>query len=215
MNKYSVLLVSVAFCFVSCKSAQRVSNNQTYQPQPQPQNSVVNEERGQQLEQDICEILQEEKPGLRAVGNAQHFKLSTAKNMAALQARAELAAALETMIINAMRDGTTQDQQYAGDNQQGKSVTDGLGVSEQDLKALANGIVKNTVIIKTSTYLKSNRQYNVYVCVEYSDGPKQIAKETVSKIKQMIPEDKKAELNSRLDRLNQNIEDSLSRVTNE
>lgn len=195
--------------FNSCKSAQSPVNSsisQTSQKQ-----LFVENERGTQVTQDICEIMQEEKPGIRAVGNAQHFKLSTAKNMATLQARAELAAALETVILNDMRDGTVQDQQYSSDDSQGTNVYDGIGLSEQDIKAISKGIVKNSVIIKTSTYLKSNKQYNVYVCVEYSNEPKQIAEEVTNKIRQMIPDNKKEELKNRLDNLSKNIEDSLSR----
>lgn len=163
MKKVFVILSLVALFFVSCKSSQELGGNQSNQSQ---QNSLVNEELGMEIKQDICEILQEEKPGVRACGNAQHFRLSTAKNMAALQARAELASNLEQIILGVLSSGTAQDQQYAGDSQQGANIVDGLGVSEEDLKALTMGIVKNTMIIKTSSYLKPNRQYNVFVCVE-------------------------------------------------
>lgn len=211
MKKVFVILSLVALFFVSCKSSQELGGNQSNQSQ---QNSLVNEELGMEIKQDICEILQEEKPGVRACGNAQHFRLSTAKNMAALQARAELASNLEQIILGVLSSGTAQDQQYAGDSQQGANIVDGLGVSEEDLKALTMGIVKNTMIIKTSSYLKPNRQYNVFVCVEYSSDPKQIAEDTVMKVKQLIPDEKKNELKARLDNLGETVIDKLTRFNN-
>ena len=212
MKKLFVILSFMALLFVSCKSSQEISGNQSGQSQ---QNSLVNEEFGTALKQDICEILQEEKPGLRACGNAQHFKLSTAKNMAALQARAELASNLEQIILSVLNDGSAQDQQYAGNSQQGASIIDGLGVSEEDLKALTMGIVKNTMIIKTSSYMKPNRQYNVFVCVEYSSDPKQIAENTVMKVKQLIPDGKKNELKTRLGNLGETVINNLTRLGSE
>ncbi|WP_273390359.1 hypothetical protein [Barnesiella viscericola] len=202
MKKVFAILSLVALLVVSCKSSQGVSEKQS---------SLVDEEMGEQLKVDICQTLQEEKPGSRAFGNAQHFKLSTAKNMAALQARAELASNLEQMILSALNDGSAQDQQYAGDSQQGANIYDGLGVSEESIEALTMGIVKNTMIIKTSSYLKPNRQYNVYVCIEYANDPKQVAEETAAKVEQLIPDEKKAELKSRLENMKENLLNRLSR----
>ena len=202
MKKVFAILSLVALLVVSCKSPQGVSEKQS---------SLVDEEMGEQLKVDICQTLQEEKPGSRAFGNAQHFKLSTAKNMAALQARAELASNLEQMILSALNDGSAQDQQYAGDSQQGANIYDGLGVSEESIEALTMGIVKNTMIIKTSSYLKPNRQYNVYVCIEYANDPKQVAEETAAKVEQLIPDEKKAELKSRLENMKENLLNRLSR----
>ena len=200
MKKVFAILSLVALLVVSCKSSQGVSEKQS---------SLVDEEMGEQLKVDICQTLQEEKPGSRAFGNAQHFKLSTAKNMAALQARAELASNLEQMILSALNDGSAQDQQYAGDSQQGANIYDGLGVSEESIEALTMGIVKNTMIIKTSSYLKPNRQYNVYVCIEYANDPKQVAEETAAKVEQLIPDEKKAEF--RLENMKENLLNRLSR----
>lgn len=217
-NFLSVAILVIALSFSSCKSTQLPNDYQAYlayKQQNSSQQSLVQDERGTHLNQDICEILQEEKPGLRAVGHAEHFKLSTAKNIAALQARAELAASLETVILNSMRDGSAQDEQYSADDLQGSNAYDGLALTEQDIKAVVNGIVRNSIIIKTSTYIKANKQYNVYVCVEYSNGPKEIAKEVTQKVQQMIPDDKKEELVNRLDNLTDGIERRLLKVTNE
>ena len=202
MKKVFAILSLVALLVVSCKSSQGVSEKQS---------SLVDEEMGEQLKVDICQTLQEEKPGSRAFGNAQHFKLSTAKNMAALQARAELASNLEQMILSALNDGSAQDQQYAGDSQQGANIYDGLGVSEESIEALTMGIVKNTMIIKTSSYLQPNRHYNVYVCIEYANDPRQVAEETAAKVEQLIPDEKKAELKSRLENMKENLLNRLSR----
>lgn len=217
--------ISLALLMSSCKSSQSsadfqafmayqqmIQQNQQNNPHSQSSNQPLDTGYGQEVKQDICEIMAEEKPGRRACGNGQHFKLANAKNIAALQARAELAASMNTVILNTLRDGAVQDEQYVGDESTARMVYDGLGVSEQDVKAAINAVVQNTVIIKTSTYLKPNKQYNVFVCVEYSDEPAQIAEKVSSKIQQMIPDDKMEELKDRLDQLSTNIQNDINKL---
>lgn len=233
MKKLSTFsALALAFLMTSCKSTQAPTDFQAFMAyqqmmqQNQQQNmqnqqqstnqknqSLIDNEMGVELKQDICEIMAEEQPGRRASGNGQHFRLANAKNIAALQARAELAASMNTLIINSLRDGAAQDEQYAANDSIAQKVYDGLGVSEQDIKALINGVVQNTVIIKTSKYIKPNKQYNVYVCIEYSDEPAKIAAKISSQIEQLIPDNKKKELKERLDQLPTNIQNGINKTT--
>ena len=203
--------------FMAYQQMMQQNQQQNMQNQQQSTNqknqSLIDNEMGVELKQDICEIMAEEQPGRRASGNGQHFRLANAKNIAALQARAELAASMNTLIINSLRDGAAQDEQYAANDSIAQKVYDGLGVSEQDIKALINGVVQNTVIIKTSKYIKPNKQYNVYVCIEYSDEPAKIAAKISSQIEQLIPDNKKKELKERLDQLPTNIQNGINKTT--
>lgn len=233
MKKLSTFsALALAFLMTSCKSTQAPTDFQAFMAyqqmmqQNQQQNmqnqqqstnqknqSLIDNEMGIELKKDICEIMAEEQPGRRASGNGQHFKLSSARNIAALQARAALAASMRTAILSSLRDGSAQDQQYASNDSIGQKLTDGLGLQEDDIKAVVNEIVENAVIIKTSTYIKPNKQYNVYVCVEYSDEPAQIAKKVSSKIEQLIPDNKKKELKDRLDQLSTDIENDMNKLS--
>lgn len=197
-----VSFLSMTAMFNSCGTSKNTSNENS---------ALVGTMEGTQIQNDICETLAEEKPGIRAFGNGQHFRLATAQNIAAAQARAKLAAAMGQRILSVLKTGDVKDEQYAGSDDEGMKVNDGIAVDESKLLAIANEIVSGAVIIKTSKYIKPNKQYNVYVCVEYSDSPKTIAEKTVSKVKQLIPDSKKEELNDRMDKLMDEIEYDLSR----
>lgn len=158
---------------------------------------------------DICQTMAEEKPQTRAYGEAEHFNMSTAKNLAAMEARAEFSDRVAVAIRKALEKSTVMDKQNFADDNKGAGVADGLGVSNEQIESLSKNVISNTMIIKTSSYYNKNKMYHVFVCVEYADGLDGMAKDIANGIKQQIPDEKKVELEYRIEEFRKNINEEL------
>lgn len=158
---------------------------------------------------DICQTMAEEKPQTRAYGEAEHFNMSTAKNLAAMEARAEFSDRVAVAIRKALEKSTVMDKQNFADENKGAGVADGLGVSNEQIESLSKNVISNTMIIKTSSYYNKNKMYHVFVCVEYADGLDGMTKDIANGIKQQIPDEKKVELEYRIEEFRKNINEEL------
>lgn len=168
---------------------------------------------GEAVAVDICQTMAEESPQTRAFGQAEHFNMSTARNLAAMEARAEFSSRVGTAIKAALGKATLQDAQSYATEDAGAKVFDGLGVSVESIESLSKNLISNTMIIKTSSYYNSkNKMYHVFVCVEYADGIDGMKKSIVNSINQQIPDEKKAELEFRIDEFEKGIEEELGKM---
>lgn len=158
-------------------------------PQPTQPSVPAVSEYGKAVAVEPCMELQQLSPGTRAWGNGEHFKLSTASNMAEAQARAKFVRAIATSIEAALKDEASGMSMYSGDDASGRSVTDQASSLNDYVQAVAAGVVKSAVIIKTSIYKKDNNQYNVFVCLEYQKGADQLAEDISLQLQQRIPEE--------------------------
>lgn len=175
---------------------------------PAPTSSTptsVSNPNGVKVEDDICIVMQQEKPTTRAFGNGKHFKLSTARNIAMAQARAEFAANIAAAIIAATEDNSDGISKYAGDNEQGMIAEDQSSSTKDMVTSIAAEIIKGTTVIKTSTYMLPNRQYNVYVCLEYAGGEDALAEQTIKKVADAVPENDANKIRQRHDEFKQSI----------
>ncbi|MDR0414156.1 MAG: hypothetical protein LBH84_01900 [Prevotellaceae bacterium] len=167
---------------------------------------------GQQaVEQDICEKMQEEKPVLRAVGIGQHFKESTARNIAEAQARAQFARALATAVTTATSEEAFDFSLYSGDSGTGNSVNDQGSKSNDLVESVAKEVVAGTVPIKISKYILPNKQYKVYVCLEYQKGVSALAAEVSRKVEQKIPDEQKLKMNFEFEQYRKRVQAELEK----
>lgn len=176
-----------------------------YAPAPTSSTSSISNPNGIKVEDDICIVMQQEKPTTRAFGNGKHFKLTTARNIAMAQARAEFAANIAAAIIAATEDNSDGISKYAGDNDQGMVAEDQSSSTKDMVTSIAAEIVKGTAVIKTSTYMLPNRQYNVYVCLEYTGGKDALAEQAIKKVADAVPENDAQKIRQRHDEFKQSI----------
>lgn len=167
--------------------------------------SAISNPEGIKIEEDICIVMQQEKPTTRAFGNGKHFNMSTARNIAMARARAEFAANIAAAIIAATEANTGGLGKYAGDYDQGMVAEDQSKTTKDFVKSIAAEVVKGTSVIKTSTYMLPNRQYNVYVCLEYTGGKDALAEQTIKKVTDAVPENDAQKIRQRHDEFKQSI----------
>lgn len=201
LNFFAMAMLSIAFMFSSCGTSKVATNSASVEDNP----------FGKAVQQDICQTMQEEKPATRAVGNGQHFKLSTAKNIAMAQARAQFATSIAAAIITATEDCGIDLSKYAGDSEEGLSASDQGGNANDWVLSVAKEVVTNTVVIKTSTYVKPNKQYNVFVCLEYTDEADVLANRVEQKVVNKIPEDEAQKILEKSDMFKQRIKQMLEK----
>lgn len=163
------------------------------------------------IEQDVCEKLQEEKPTLRAVGVGQHFKEATARNIAEAQARAQFARSLATKVKTSTSEEAGASSVYSGDEATGNSVGDQIAKVNDFVDAVANEVVAGTVPIKISKYILPNKQYKVYVCLEYQKGVSELAAEVAKRVEQKIPDEQKLKMNFEFEQYRKRVEAELEK----
>ena len=165
--------------------------------QKQASSSALRSSIGDALPEEPCIALAEEAPAIRKYGNGQHFKESTARNLAESQARASFARSIAAAVKTATEEIGVSLDKYAGDNTDGRSVSDQSGEANDFVMSIASEIVKNTHPIKTTRYLKSNNQYNIYVCLEYMGTENQMAEQIEDSLKDKISPEDRAKLEKR------------------
>jgi hypothetical protein len=163
------------------------------------------------IEQDICEKLQEEKPLVRAVGTGQHFREATARNIAEVQARAQFARTLGPKIKASTADDGGGNALYSGDDLSGNAVDDQMAKINDFAQSIANEVVAGMVLIKTSKYMLPNKQYKVYVCLEYQKGVSEMATRIATKVEQKISDEQKLKMNFEFEQYRKRIEEELEK----
>lgn len=196
MKKLLFLCLSaiMVVCFTGCGSSKSISKT---------------EEGYEQLVNDICISLQEQSPETRAFGMGEHFNMNTANNIAELQARGKFARAIATAIKQATRDQSLGLTKYAADDNSGSSVTDQANGVNDWTEGIAQEIVRNTVIIKTSRYKGKNNLYRVYVCLEYKAGLDAMVEKISETVKDRISDADKDKLNSNFEKFRNEIKREL------
>lgn len=202
--------------FSSCGSSKQTMPypvQDDYRPIPQSQQTV--NPYGTAVQEEPCMALQQQSPATRAWGNGQHFKMSTANNIAEAQARGKLARAISAAIITGTEENGTSMDQYSGNGEEGTAVSDqGAGTNDW-VKSVAQGIVKNAVVIKTSAYMQPNKQYNVFVCLEYQGGVEKMAADVTAKVKQQIPDKEKMKMKFDFYKFQEGVKQDLEKAGKE
>lgn len=100
-------------------------------------------------------------------------------------------------------------EKFAGDDVVGNTAIDQAATSRDIAMTIAQTVVKNTSVIKTTVYYKENKQFNVFVCVEYLDGIDKMAETVVGKIEDAISADDKARIKASRDEFVENIKSGI------
>lgn len=158
-----------------------------------------------------CQLLAEESPATRAYGEGTAAKYSAAKTYAEGQARAALARAVSSYITTASEESSLYWGKYAGTTEEGNSVTDEGYKGNETALQIAEEVVENAVVIKTNQYIQPNRQYHVFVCLEYQGEPSQMAEEITRKVEQLVPDEERIKMEYQFQKFQEKINEELSR----
>ncbi len=134
------------------------------------------------------------KPATRAYGSGTHFKEDVARRMAETNARAALAAAIQTMVMQSF-------DSYAGavsatgnvDGIDSMLSEDQVSSMNEQVTAISKEVVTNTAVSKIQRY-KNGNQYTIYVCVEHNEDVKALVKQVTEKVSSNIPNEIKEEI---------------------
>lgn len=203
MKKNLFIAVIMATMWVtSCKSQQPATVVAS--------SSTIESSIGAALPEEPCITLADEAPAIRKYGNGVHYKEATAKNIAEMQARASFARSIASAIIAATEAVGVSMDKYVSDDTSGISVSEGSSESNDYVMSIAKEIVKNTHPIKTSRYIKPNKQFNIYVCLEFMGTENQMMDQTEKALKDKISPDDRAKLEQRHDEFRQRVLNSLN-----
>ena len=166
---------------------------------------------GAEVSKTECELLAEEDPARRAVGTGSSFNQSSAKAMAESEARATFARAIAAKIKTATQRSGLQWEKYSGTLENGNAVKD-EGQKVDDLtQSIADEVVENAVIIKTNTYFQPNRQYKVFVCLQYMGDVSQMASRVSDNVKQLVPDEDRIKMQYEFNKFKEEIEKELAK----
>ena len=166
---------------------------------------------GSELKLNECQILAEESPATRAYGEATNHRLSFAKAYAEGQARAALARAVSAIVRTATNESDLQWEKFAANAVEGQSVVDEGAKGDGMVLQIAEEVIGNTVVIKTNQYMQPNRQYHVFVCVEYQGDASEMANKIVDKIRQQIPDEERIKMEYQFQQFEKKIQEELAK----
>lgn len=203
------LTMSIIACCLLCSCGS--SKHAAYTPGGTTKGTSPSAD-GLRLEDNECMILQEEKPTTRAWGNARNFDLSTAVAIAEGDARAKMARAIATAVTTATQQSNFNITQYAGNSTEGQEATDSGNKQNALVKQLAKEVVENAVVIKTTRYILPNRQYNIYVCLEFQGGTSGMSKRIVEKVKQQISDEDRMKMEYEFQKFQKSVDEELAKM---
>jgi hypothetical protein len=136
----------------------------------------------------------------------------TARNIAETQARGQFARAIAAKIKTATGEEAYGYNIYSGDSQSGNSVQDQGQKSNDMALSVAEGVVANTVVIKTAKFKLPNQQFEYWVCLEYQKSVAEMATEIARKVEQRIPDDQKLKMNFEFEQFRKKVEGELEKM---
>ena len=203
MKKSFIILLMMSATVVmvsSCGGAGKVQNTSgTQQASPY----------GTEVALTDCEQYALADPGRRAVGKGNSYNESTARELAELDARATMSRAIDAAVESAMKSGSFGYSQYAGDDESGMSVNDEATKTNNTRSSYSANIIKNTTIVKVNKFFGKNRQYTVFVCLEYSGTVAEIAKKAVQNVRQRVSDADRKKIDDNLKEFEDEVANNL------
>lgn len=204
--KKSIILAAIAALIVcSCGTSKRTGVVTVPTGKASPTGITAALVEGSQ-----CYDLQEQKPALRSVGSGTNFKEATAKQTANTQALAEYATKISAAVEAACEEVGVSLAKYAGDDTTGMFVSDQSSEGGNLASIVAKQTVRNTTVIKTERYIKSNKEYLIYVCIEYSGDLSDLIRETEENLKDKISEADRQKLEARHEDFRKRMETKMN-----
>lgn len=199
MKKYFVALVicTIGMTFFACGSQKQ---------------ATIASPTKVKLALDECQEYAQQKPSTRAWGEAVRYDLSEATEYAELSARSKFARAIASAIKTAQSTDNSGYRKSSSDGKQGGSVRDEDSKQNSMSIAIANEVVRNTVIVKTSQYQQVDGSYQVFVCLEYQAGVGQLAKDVANKVKQQVSDEDRMKMNFEYEKFRQRVEEEMRKA---
>ena len=202
--KLMVAIFSAAALLTSCGSSKTAAPGGT-------EKGTKNTVWGLDIQLNECQVLAEKKPVTRAFGEGLSTRLSYAKTYAEGQARAALARTIAPIIKSAAEDSGLDFTKASSSDMDGASVTDEGSKRNNITLQIADAVVANSVVIKVNQYLQPNRQYHVFVCVEYMGGTSDMAKKIARGVTQRISDEDRMKMNYDMSKFEEKVEKELKK----
>lgn len=164
---------------------------------------------GREIGLTRSQALEFQAKGKRASGKGVSFDESTARRLAELDARAIFSNALNAAIVSAAEKADVKITQYAGGNNDGMSNKDGGEKINTFDSSISANIVRNMSAIMMDKFFGKDRQYTIYVCLEYQGSPSDIANEVTEQVKQRVSDADREKIQRELDSFRKEIENKL------
>lgn len=164
---------------------------------------------------DECQELQQQKPEIRAWGEGINFSLSSASNAAELQARSKFARAVAARIKASEGNESFGYRKSSTNTKEGASVRDEGARTNESQISVAEAVIKNAVIIKTSQYMMQDGSYQVFVCLEYKEGVAQMADDITETVKQRVSDEDRIKMQYEFQKFRERVEQELKNMNTE
>lgn len=208
------LMAITAMTVISCGSSKAVVSAPVVNPvaqQPQLQRQASNSDPyGDEIQLTPCEEYAMAAPGKRAAGKGVSFNESVARQMAELDARAQFSNAITTAIRSASKMANFDITQYMGTDDKGATATDAGQRQNVQNSSFSANLIKNATIVKVNKYMAKNRQYTIFVCLEYNGSVAEMARQAASKVRQVVSDSDRAKIDQNLKAFEEEIENKLS-----
>lgn len=168
-----------------------------------------------QVQQDIevaldpCEEYALLAPSKRAAGTGVHFKETTATNLAQLNARANLAKALQQCVEAATKNYADAKELFSADEESSSYVTD-QSASVGDREAgWARELIKGAPVVMKKKYKTTNNQWRIYVCVEYQESVAEMAAKITKVFNEKLSQEQKARIDFNEQKFKQEMQEAM------
>ena len=187
---FSLAIASILLS--SCGGSKQVSTQSQWGAPPE-----------MELAPNECIELQHEKPDIRAYGEGISTRESRASAYAEDQARAQFRRSIESYIKTAQ----SEDGVMYGNN----TGADEAGMSNDMVVSIAEGLVKNMVILKTNRYMRADGSYHIYVCLEYNGSREVLANDITNRVKQRVSDDERLKMQYDFNKFRERVEAELAK----
>lgn len=169
---------------------------------------VVSDEK--KIELDECIVLADGNPN-RAWGEATNGRLSYAKTYAEGQARAALQRKISALITTASKECGVDYTKSSYTGTEGALVSDQDASGNVQASQIAEDVLTNTPVIKTSIYQKPNGLYHVYVCVEQQESSSALSSKISNKVKQQVSDEDRLKMKYEFEKFEEYIQQQLQK----
>jgi hypothetical protein len=188
----TLAVIITSATFTGCKSSKNVAKT------PQQKAAVA---RGIKLDKEECEEEAFKSPKRASgIGTSQSERL--AKNSAVLDARANLVAAIQSVVMGMIKNFDLEHQVGANMNK----ASDFVNQTGEEQKALIDAVISSRITC-SNTYAQVDGSYRVYACVELND-------ESIANLYQRLSRDKKISIEYEEIRFREEMEEGLDEFRN-
>lgn len=203
MKKFTILAsVALVMFLQSCGSSKQVATAPINVSQNQVQQDI-------EVALNPCEEYAFKAPSQRAAGTGVHFKEKAAENIAQLNARANLAKALQQCVETATKDYADGKELFAADGESSSYVTDQSAGSADREAGWAKELIKGAPVVMKRKYKTPDNQWRIYVCVEYQESVAEMAAKITKVFNEKLTQEQKARIDFNEQKFKQEIQEAM------